>query len=125
MRHALFQKWFLKLSPTSGMYEMVWPTNFFWGLNYSNRSDRRPRQWQMPRELPQPFLLTDNEGEQRNDEASTVLSSHLNTEPPSEMTTVLLPSAFCVKLEHELFPPPEPRAASANCLPSSAASSCR
>ncbi|KAH7985884.1 hypothetical protein HPB49_026236 [Dermacentor silvarum] len=68
-----------------------------------------PRKWQMPRGLQKPFLPTDDEGEQRNDEASTLLSAHLNTELPSETTTALLPSAFRVELEHELFPPPEPQ----------------
>ncbi|KAH7978112.1 hypothetical protein HPB49_004492 [Dermacentor silvarum] len=37
VRHALFQKWFKKLRPTSGMYQMVRPRSFFWGLNYSTR----------------------------------------------------------------------------------------
>ncbi|KAH7935253.1 hypothetical protein HPB52_004952 [Rhipicephalus sanguineus] len=34
VRHALFQKWFIKLRPTSVIYESVRPRSFFWGLNY-------------------------------------------------------------------------------------------
>ncbi|KAH7979383.1 hypothetical protein HPB49_009282 [Dermacentor silvarum] len=37
VRHSLYQKWFKKLRPTSGMYETVRPRGFFWGLNYSQR----------------------------------------------------------------------------------------
>ncbi|XP_049514389.1 uncharacterized protein LOC119432521 [Dermacentor silvarum] len=51
VRHALFQKWFMKLRPTSGIYETVQPRSFFWGLNYSNR----PHDWQMPPGLPRLF----------------------------------------------------------------------
>ncbi|KAH7971415.1 hypothetical protein HPB49_023644 [Dermacentor silvarum] len=36
VRHALFQKWFMKFRPTSGLYETFRPRSFFWGLNYSN-----------------------------------------------------------------------------------------
>ncbi|XP_049514221.1 uncharacterized protein LOC125941278 [Dermacentor silvarum] len=37
VRHALFQKWFMKFRPTSALYETFRPRSFFWGLNYSNR----------------------------------------------------------------------------------------
>ncbi|XP_049524929.1 uncharacterized protein LOC125946277 [Dermacentor silvarum] len=96
----------MKLRPTSGLYEMLRPRGFFWGLNYSNR----PREWQMPRRLPRLFLPTDDEGEQRYDEASRLFSGlHVNTEPPSKTTTALMPSAFRLELEQDLFASLEPQ----------------
>ncbi|KAH7970858.1 hypothetical protein HPB49_016198 [Dermacentor silvarum] len=106
VRHALFQKWFMKFRPTSGLYETFRPRSFFWGLNYSSR----PHEWQMPQRLPHLFLPTDDEGEQRDGDASTLCSGlHLNTESPSKTNTALMPSAFRLQLEHDLFAPPEPQ----------------
>ncbi|KAH7971172.1 hypothetical protein HPB49_019936 [Dermacentor silvarum] len=106
VRHALFQKWFMKFRPTSGWYDTVRPRSFYWGLNYSNR----PLEWQMPQRLPRLFLPTDDEGEQRDGEASTLCSGlHRNTESPSKTNTALMPSAFRLELEHTLFAPPEPQ----------------
>ncbi|XP_072141680.1 uncharacterized protein [Dermacentor andersoni] len=106
VRHALFQKWFVKLRPTSVMYESVRPRSFFWGLNYSNR----PREWEMPREAPRAFAAPtngDDHGQQRDDgEASRLFSGlHLAAEPPTKKPT--LPSAFRLELERGLFPPPD------------------
>ncbi|XP_049514229.1 forkhead box protein G1-like [Dermacentor silvarum] len=106
VRNTLLRKWFMKLRPTSGMCETVRPGNFFWGLNYS----KSPRDWQMPGGLPWLFLPTDDEGEQRGDEASTLSSGlHVNTEQPSKTTATLMPSAFRLELEYTLFAPPEPQ----------------
>ncbi|XP_065281028.1 uncharacterized protein [Dermacentor albipictus] len=106
VRHALFQKWFVKLRPTSVMYESVRPRSFFWGLNYSNR----PREWEMPREVPRAFAAPtngDDYGQQRDDgEASRLFSGlHLAAEPPTKKPA--LPSAFRLELERGLFPPPD------------------
>ncbi|KAH7971305.1 hypothetical protein HPB49_021265 [Dermacentor silvarum] len=124
VRHALFQKWFMKLRPTSGMYETIRPRSFFWGLNYSNRwvgvcacvrvyvtSGLDPMlAISMPQGVPRLFVPADHEGVQRDDEASTLCSGlHLNTESPSKTKTALRPSAFRLELEHELFAPPEPQ----------------
>ncbi|KAH7971353.1 hypothetical protein HPB49_022341 [Dermacentor silvarum] len=68
------------------------------------------RSWKMPGGLPWLFLPTDDEGEQRGDEASTLSSGlHVNTEQPSKTTATLMPSAFRLELEYTLFAPPEPQ----------------
>ncbi|KAH7978866.1 hypothetical protein HPB49_007186 [Dermacentor silvarum] len=66
--------------------------------------------WKIPRGLPRLFLPTDDEGEQRDDEASTLWSGlHVNTEPPSKTTTALMPSVFRLQRDHDLLAPPEPQ----------------
>ncbi|KAH7970294.1 hypothetical protein HPB49_002340 [Dermacentor silvarum] len=66
--------------------------------------------WKMPQGLPRLFLPTDDEAEQRDDEASTLCSGlHLNTESASNTTTAPMPSAFRLELVHKLFAPPEPQ----------------
>ncbi|XP_075730767.1 uncharacterized protein LOC142774263 [Rhipicephalus microplus] len=50
VRHALFQKWFVKVCPTS-MCENVRHRSYFWGLNYY----LRPREWVMPQLEPRAF----------------------------------------------------------------------
>ncbi|KAH8019211.1 hypothetical protein HPB51_018194 [Rhipicephalus microplus] len=50
VRHALFQKWFVKVCPTS-VCKNIRHRRHFWGLNYY----LRPREWVMPQLEPRAF----------------------------------------------------------------------
>ncbi|KAL3196847.1 hypothetical protein MRX96_014942 [Rhipicephalus microplus] len=84
VRHALFQKWFVKLCPRSKMSDSLRSKSYFWGLNYN----LRPREWVMPQ--PQPtafsFPVQGGAGHGEDDEDASLLLSrmHLDNEPPKK-----------------------------------------
>ncbi|KAH8035482.1 hypothetical protein HPB51_005717 [Rhipicephalus microplus] len=104
VRHALFQKWFVKLCPRSKMSDSLRSKSYFWGLNYN----LRPREWVMPQ--PQPtafsFPVQGGAGHGEDDEDASLLLSrmHLDNEPPKK---ALASSTFQPELQESLFSPPE------------------
>ncbi|KAL1420327.1 hypothetical protein MTO96_024411 [Rhipicephalus appendiculatus] len=98
VRHALFQKWFIKLRPTSVIYETVRPRSYFWGLNYYLSY------------IPSAFSTPDHggAGQRDDDDDASVLFAHLHlgNEPPNKRAAPT-PSAFRLELEKSIFSPPE------------------
>ncbi|KAH7932027.1 hypothetical protein HPB51_029575 [Rhipicephalus microplus] len=88
VRHALFQKWFVKVCPTS-ICENVRHRSYFWGLNYY----LSPREWVMLQLEPRAFSSP-----------VQVKAGHRgDDDEPRENTAA--PSAFQLEPERKISPP--------------------
>ncbi|KAL3225701.1 hypothetical protein MRX96_049155 [Rhipicephalus microplus] len=86
VRHALFQKWFVKVCPTS-VCENVRHRSYFWGLNYY----LRPREWVMPQREPRAFsspvqVEAGHRGDDDEPRKNTAAPSALQLEPEREIS---------------------------------------
>ncbi|KAL3207782.1 hypothetical protein MRX96_052639 [Rhipicephalus microplus] len=88
VRHALFQKWFVKVCPTS-MCKNVRHRRYFWGLDYY----LRPREWVMPQLEPRTFSSP-----------VQVKAGHRGDDDEPRTNTAAL-SAFQLEPEWEISPP--------------------